>query len=347
MIRPKPTLAAVGMLTAGAALLRRRWARRQTRSTSGAAPGCRTDDGVTLHIEVVETGPQAIADPEITVVFAHGFAARLDEFDHQCRHLGGRVRLVLFDQRGHGASGWGDHRHATVPQLGRDLATVVRQTTGSEPVTLVGHSLGAMAVLSFAAQWPDLIGSKIVGAALIATAAGRLARRRSSGRLRRFVVRSRLLATWLRMMWWLAPLLDLVRPLDTRLGRRWLLRRLFSTGQVPADLARQTEDMLFDMSHATASAFYPSVLYHEEDAGLAALRRIPTAVVTGTDDATIPSWHSERIAQELGGNARLTCVGGAGHMVNLTHPEVVNRALDDLLDRALPRPGGGRNGQAS
>ncbi|WP_449609302.1 alpha/beta fold hydrolase, partial [Pseudomonas aeruginosa] len=76
----------------------------------------RTDDGVRLHIEA--DGP---ADAPVTVVFAHGFAARSTMFDPQWSALRGRDRLVRYDQRGHGASGWAGVRSATVDRLGRDL----------------------------------------------------------------------------------------------------------------------------------------------------------------------------------------------------------------------------------
>ncbi|MGV8546978.1 alpha/beta fold hydrolase, partial [Pseudomonas aeruginosa] len=83
---------------------------------TGSAPVVRTDDGVRLHIEA--DGP---ADAPVTVVFAHGFAARSTMFDPQWSALRGRDRLVRYDQRGHGASGWAGVRSATVDRLGRDL----------------------------------------------------------------------------------------------------------------------------------------------------------------------------------------------------------------------------------
>ena len=78
------------------------------------------DDGARLHVEL-DGDPAA----DVTVVFVHGFTARLEEFFLQREALRGRARLVLYDQRGHGRSGWGDVRGATIDQLGRDLAAVL------------------------------------------------------------------------------------------------------------------------------------------------------------------------------------------------------------------------------
>src|SRR5690242_19436632 len=59
----------------------------------------RTDDGVDLHVEVDENGGAGL-----TLVLAHGFTARLAEWELQRAALRPRARLVLFDQRGHGRS---------------------------------------------------------------------------------------------------------------------------------------------------------------------------------------------------------------------------------------------------
>src|SRR3954466_13257909 len=67
----------------------------------------RTDDGVDLHVEGDGRGHAAL-----TVVLSHGFTARLAEWELQREALRGRARLVLWDQRGHGRSGWADPRSA-------------------------------------------------------------------------------------------------------------------------------------------------------------------------------------------------------------------------------------------
>ncbi len=79
MIDRRLTVAAV----AGAALLagtsvRRAHARRLARRMSGLPPFVLIGDGVRLHVDV-----DSPADAPVTVVFAHGFAARSSMFDPQ------------------------------------------------------------------------------------------------------------------------------------------------------------------------------------------------------------------------------------------------------------------------
>ena len=63
-----------------------------------------TPDGVPLAVR--EVGPQ---DAPLTVVFAHGFCLRMGSFHFQRARLseqwGPQVRMVFYDQRGHGQSG--------------------------------------------------------------------------------------------------------------------------------------------------------------------------------------------------------------------------------------------------
>ena len=81
-------------------------------------PGVVGDDGVPLDVVIRGThGP--------TVVFCHGFTVDSQFWTPQIAALDGYARVVTWDQRGHGRSGWGEQSHATVDQTGRDLAAVV------------------------------------------------------------------------------------------------------------------------------------------------------------------------------------------------------------------------------
>ena len=129
-----------------------------------------TPDGVDLAVR--EVGP---ADARLTVVFAHGFCLRMGAFYFQRLRLaeqwGRQVRMVFYDQRGHGQSAEASPDSYTVTQLGRDLDTVLAVMAPRGPVVLVGHSMGGMTVLSHARQFPQRYPTRVVGAAIIASAA--------------------------------------------------------------------------------------------------------------------------------------------------------------------------------
>jgi pimeloyl-ACP methyl ester carboxylesterase len=129
-----------------------------------------TPDGVDLAVR--EVGPE---DARLTVVFVHGFCLQMGAFHFQRARLaeqwGPQVRMVFYDQRGHGQSGEASPDSYTVTQLGIDLETVLTLMAPRGPVVLVGHSMGGMTVLSHARQFPKRYPTRIVGVAIIASAA--------------------------------------------------------------------------------------------------------------------------------------------------------------------------------
>ena len=299
--------------------------------TGPPPPGSRvvtTDDGVPLHVEV--DGDQ---DAPLTVVLSHGFTARLVEWDLQRAALRERARLVLWDQRGHGRSGWTKLTAATIDRTGRDLGQVLDATTPTGPVVLAGHSMGGMSVLALARQRPGLFGDRVVGVLLLATSAGGLVETGVLGLFIKLVRKLRLLSLYLRFLQLLAPLLERFRRRGTRLGRRVTRRLLF--GADDADLAnvRLVQELLEETPYPVAMAFYATFLDHDETAALEVLRRVPVTVIAATHDRLTPAAHGRDIASRIGENAELVVVPGAGHSVNLTRTDVVDSAFLRLLDR--------------
>ena len=293
--------------------------------------GVATGDGVRLHVE--EDGP---ADAPVTVVFSHGFTADLGEWLLQREALRDRARLVFYDQRGHGRSASGGWRNATIDQLGRDLQAVLAATCPTGPVIVAGHSMGGMAVLSWARQFPAEVGSRVVGAFLMSTAAGDLVQTGPLGHVVRLLTRLRLLGLWLMVLRWVSPLLERSRQRGTKVGRRYIRHYLFGRGdRGDPELVTMVQQMLEATPFTTSAAFYPTFLTHDERAGLPVLAGIPTTVLCGTDDRLTPHRFSEAMARALGPRCELVLVPGAGHSVNVTRAPLVDAALRDLVDRAV------------
>jgi pimeloyl-ACP methyl ester carboxylesterase len=329
--RPSALRALLALLTTLLAVFGLRGGRRRTSSGPEGPLVVTADDGAPLHVEIDEAPGAAL-----TVVMVHGFTANMNEFSLQRETLRGRARVVLYDQRGHGRSGWGNVRNATFDQLGRDLTAVLDRHAATGPVVLLGHSMGGMTIMALARQRPELFADRVKGVFLLATAAGDLVTGGVIGLVARLGKRLHLLPIWL---WWLrvnAPLIERFRKRGTRLGYAYIRHYLFGRDDARPDLVRLVQDLLEETPLTITSAFYPSFLEHDETAALPVLRAVPVTVLCGDSDRLTPVRHSRRMAEEIGAGAELVVVPGAGHSVNITRQEVVDEALLRLLDRAAP-----------
>jgi pimeloyl-ACP methyl ester carboxylesterase len=92
-----------------------------------------------------------------SAIALHGFALNCHSFDEVAPRLQSQVRLLAFDQRGHGLS----ERAARVEDYTRenmvaDVEAAVR-ALGLERPVVIGHSMGGMNAMTFAARNPDLV----------------------------------------------------------------------------------------------------------------------------------------------------------------------------------------------
>ncbi len=289
----------------------------------------RTDDGIDLHVEF--DGPE---DAPVTVVFCHGFTARLGEWELQREAVRDRARVVLWDHRGHGRSAWASPTTATIDRTARDLGQVLDAVVpAGQPVVLAGHSMGGMTVMAYARQRPADVGTRVVGAFLLATSAGGLVSDGLIGAAVKLLRRLHLLRVYL---WWLrllAPLLERFRRRGTRIGARYMRKYLFGRDDATPEAVRVVQDMLEETPLTVTMAFYGTFLDHDETAALPSLGRVPVTVVAAEYDRLTPAAHGRRLAELLGPDTELVVVPGAGHSVNLTRTAVVDEALLALLDR--------------
>jgi pimeloyl-ACP methyl ester carboxylesterase len=286
-------------------------------------------DGVPLVVR--EVGP--VTAP-LTVVFAHGFCLRMGSFHFQraalAQRWGDQVRMVFYDQRGHGQSSAAPVETYTVEQLGQDLETILQVMVPRGPVVLVGHSMGGMTVLSHARQFPQHYGPRIVGAALISSAAEGLSRSPLGEILQNPALEAvRFAARY-------AP--KMVH--RTRGAARSVLRPILRTASfgdeaMSPSVVAFSEDMIHDTPIATLVEFLHALEVHDESAGLPVLARIPTMIACGDHDVLTPVKHSEEMAAVLS-DTELVIVPGAGHLVQLEAPDVINDALVRLVERATP-----------
>lgn len=288
-----------------------------------------TPDGVAL--EVREVGP---VDAPVTMVFAHGFCLRMGSFYFQRTRLaekwGPRVRMVFYDQRGHGLSDEASPETYTLTQLGQDLECVLAAAAPRGVVILIGHSMGGMTVLSHARQYPEHYGQRIVGAALVSSAAEGVARSPLGEILKNPAVEA------LRFTARSAPkLMHRGRNVSRSLIGPVLRAASYSDLQVSRSLDAFSQRMMNCTPIATLVGFLHALEVHDETAGLWTLRRIPTLVACGDHDLITPDEYSRKMAASLP-SSELVIVKGASHLALLDKPEAINDGLVRLVNRAVP-----------
>jgi pimeloyl-ACP methyl ester carboxylesterase len=289
------------------------------------------DDGVRLYAEV--SGPEKAP---LTIVFSHGYTLNQDVWHYQRRDLSPELRLVFWDQRGHGRSERGNPARNSIDQTGRDLSAVLAATVpGKAPVVLVGHSMGGMSIMALADQRPDLFGTKVIGVALISTTAcdvdgtGWLPRalrpigRRVSAPLLRTSSAGRL-----------AELTEWLRGASGDLA--FLSTRYFAFGD--PDVSPTVVDFLERVIRATpidiVTDFYLALLRVDKRHALDTIGRVPTVVIAGADDRLVLADQTAALAAAIPG-ARLVVVPDAGHMALLEWPDIVTGELSALAAAAL------------
>jgi pimeloyl-ACP methyl ester carboxylesterase len=294
-------------------------------------------DGVRLHVEA--RGP---ANADVTVVLLHGWCLDRRTWHHQSAALpsalgSARVRVIAYDQRGHGRSGSTRLHAATLAQLGDDLAAVLDEAAPRGPVVLAGHSLGGMAVMEFAHRHPQTFAARVAGLTFVATTAEGHTHTRYglptplTGLLRTAeMVGAGVLA---RCGAWRPhrAVLPALQP-----GVRWLLfGEEFDTDDLRVCLSG-----LGRASLRSIGGFRSSVAAQRRLDTLAVLGDVPAAVLVGEKDRLTPPPCAQSIADALPG-AELTVLPAAGHMLMLERPDIVTGALAGVVSRAVrPRRAG-------
>jgi pimeloyl-ACP methyl ester carboxylesterase len=308
-------------------------------------------DGAELHVE--EDGA---ADAPVTLVLAHGWTLSIRAWRAQAAALAqaGDVRILRYDQRGHGSStrgeAWlsgvssaGAERFGpgpSVDQLGRDLAAVLDQLVPTGPVVLAGHSMGGMTIMALADQRPELFasGGRVAGVLLTNTSSGGLSRLTLGfPELVAKPVRSSIIKT-LRKIAARPGKADAVRAKQATGSRlavaqtRWLL---FGR-KAPRAVIVECNEIVKACPSATLAGFFPALMTHDKRDALKNLGGTEVEVLAAARDRLTPVGHSRRMAEAIPG-ARLTVVPGTGHLLPMERPQVATALLTKLVAAARAR----------
>ena len=285
-----------------------------------------TADGLALVTRQI--GPE-VAD--LTVILLHGLLGDTDSWRRQTSHLRLRhpdIRVIAYDQRGHGRSGRGCALSNTIGQLARDLDAVIDTTTPTGHIVLVGHSMGAMTILQYLQHHRSRNADRIKGVGLIATAAADITRHGLGRMLAIPLARG-------------AYALAAHMPASVEAVRTTVVRATEPIWRLGAKKAPTLAALINAPQLPILAGFLDSISHFDGTAAYRALSRTPTLIMCGTVDWVTPPRHSAAIAAAVSA-AEFVDVPGAGHMLMLDRPDVVNDRLDALFERVrrelAPRP---------
>ena len=288
-----------------------------------------TDDGALLRAYIHEPkhhGPDNTEGNYPTFVFAHGWTLTHRSWRKVVNLfvVEGEARIVLWDQRGHGDSTLEDGKAVagvqSIERLGDDMATILSElATSGHPVILGGHSLGGMAVVSFAKRHPDVLAARVHGVALVGTSVKDIAAVNLPGG---------------------SQLLKLADALPVRPGRlvparaeKWFAFSEGASDEDARDVAAQTGSTLL----STTGAFYEAVRDIDAVDALDALDGFPVQIIVGADDQLTPPDQAELIADHIS-TAHLEVIPKAGHLVLYENPERIHDILRQLAVDAQDLP---------
>lgn len=241
------------------------------------------------------------------IVLAHGLL-----MDHEmfARQIDSRKpdRFITWDARCHGQTESTDDPF-TYWDLADDLKGLLDHL-GIERAVIGGMSQGGFIALRFALRYPERVSALI----LLGTQAG--------------VEDPEKVATYRVMLdvWEADGLNDQLAETIAAiiLGNDWPGREpwIIKWRQTPQSLLRQAFETLVGRDDI-----------HDRLGDVKA----PTLVIHGTADAAIDIEKAHRLCSDLPDCRQFVAIEGGGHAANLTHPEVVNLAVQKFLDELLTR----------
>ncbi|GAB2928414.1 alpha/beta hydrolase [Rhodococcus aerolatus] len=279
-----------------------------------------TRNGTRLRVELhgPEDGP--------LLVLSHGWTCSTKYWWPQVHAFAGECRVIAYDQRGHGGSEPGRGRLSS-EVLGDDLSAVLAATVPQgRTAVLVGHSMGAMSIVSWAERHPEEV-ERYATAVLLASTAmdGLLAESmlvhlpgvgpRAMGALGKVLVS--------------APT-PVVPPSP---AMHSLVRYVALSAAATDEQVEFCERIVLDCPPRARARWGSALSRLDIREGLANLT-VPTSVLVGTADRLTPAAHARRMVEALRRDGHLEHVlelPDVGHMSSVEAQEPFDAEVRHLL----------------
>jgi len=281
-------------------------------------------DGTQLNVEV--HGPSGAP----TVVLIHGWTCRISFWAPVIRALRESVpeiRVVAYDQRGHGGSEIPGKGKYSVPILVEDLRAVLDATLADgEQAILVGHSMGGMTIM--AAGGDASILGRTAGVVLCSTGFANLPGsstvvpglkrwRKANRAAHRFMLVSALP---------IGPITAITRA---------ALKRT-ALGPESGRALQNANARIITACRPKPRAAWGRVLTQLDVSAQVGKLDVPTSVVFGSSDRLTPAGaHAQAIVDALPRCDGLTTLHGLGHMTPMEAPDVITMLIRKRV-QAMP-----------
>lgn len=262
-------------------------------------------DGSEINIEFY--GPEDAP----TLILTHGWGPDSTVWYYAKKQLTDQFQVIVWDLPGLGKSRKPQNRDYSLENFAHDLNAVV-EVAGDQPVMLLGHSMGAMLLLTFCRLFPEKLGHPVMGLILVdGTYTNPLKTTIFSKLL--LALQKPLLEPLLNLAIVLSPLLHLTSWLSYFNGTTLL------TTEISGFTGRETRGQL-NFSSLIGIKAPPGVLARgvlamfrfEETATLPDVT-VPTLVVVGKSDIATRPFANERMSLEIP-QAELSVIEPGGHM---------------------------------
>ena len=286
-------------------------------------------DGSRLHVEC--HGPEGAP----AVILTHGWGADRTEWDYLRRDLAARFRLIVWDLPGLGRSSQPANHDYRLENLANDLQAVLA-LAGDQPAILLGHSIGGMITLTFCGLFPEALGTRVGGIALIQTTYTNPVRTTSFAGLLT-ALENPLIIPLLHLTIWLAPLVWLMNQLSYLNGSSHLSSK--DSGFAGSENWEQVEHVTRLGVKAWPAVLARGMLGMLRYDATATLKNIgvPTIVIAGDRDPVCKPEASRRMRHDIA-SSQLAMLKPAKHMGPIEHHEQLAKHLTQFALTCLPQP---------